>query len=131
MGLLLPFTQGISPPTGCQPLSELWLTAAKKRCLVTLRLVARSRSVYSCTKCGGQQPKWMGRCPGCGAWETLVEQVAADAGRRDAIPEDGRNTVVQLGEIDASNGTRILTGIPELDRVLGGGLATGNLTAIL
>lgn len=69
----------------------------------------------------------MGRCPSCGAWETLVEEISVAAGRLQEIPRGKRANVVQLGEIDASNVVRIQTGIPELDRVLGGGLVPGSV----
>ncbi len=69
----------------------------------------------------------MGRCPSCGAWETLVEEISVAAGRLQDIPRGKRANVMQLGDIDASNVVRIQTGIPELDRVLGGGLVPGSV----
>jgi len=72
----------------------------------------------------------MGRCPACGAWETLVEEVAVAADRLHHVPTGKRADVVQLGEIDASSLVRIETGIPELDRVLGGGLVPGSVVLL-
>ena len=72
----------------------------------------------------------MGRCPSCGAWETLVEEAAAGAGGREAIPRGNHADVVELGEIDTSNMVRIQTGIAELDRVLGGGLVPGSVVLL-
>jgi DNA repair protein RadA/Sms len=91
--------------------------------------VARSASVFACSSCGHESPKWHGRCPGCGEWNTLVEERAAPA--RAAT---GRSTraakPVALREVAAEQVARIGTGIAELDRVLGGGLVPGSLVLI-
>jgi len=98
--------------------------------------VARSKSVYVCTECGTQQPRWLGRCPGCGAWQSLVEEpVGAPAGgaavdllETSAPRGDGR--AIPLREVSAEAAPRAETGIPELDRVLGGGLVPGSVVLI-
>jgi len=101
--------------------------------------VARARSVYACTTCGAQQPRWLGRCPECGAWSTLVEEAAAGAGAGAGAPRDllrvepgpgGGAKPRQLREIEASATPRRATGIPELDRVLGGGLVPGSVVLL-
>jgi DNA repair protein RadA/Sms len=99
--------------------------------------VARARSVYACTHCGAQQPRWLGRCPECGAWSTLVEEAAAGAGGgapRDLLRVEpgpgGGAKPRQLREIEASATPRRATGIPELDRVLGGGLVPGSVVLL-
>ena len=90
-----------------------------------MRRMAKARSIYACTECGCQQPRWMGRCPSCGGWSTLVEEFP---GGRDLLKRDpaiGSTKLVRLAEIKASDALRLPTGIPELDRVLGGGLVPG------
>src|SRR3954463_1797143 len=81
-------------------------------------VVARSASVFACSSCGHESPKWHGRCPGCGEWNTLVEE-RSTAPR--ASTRSGRAAKpVPLREVQAEQVARIGTGIAELDRVLGG-----------
>jgi DNA repair protein RadA/Sms len=92
--------------------------------------MARSATIFSCSGCGHQSPKWHGRCPGCGEWNTLVEERApakAPGGRaaRRAAP---RPTL--LRDVKAPAVERLVTGIGELDRVLGGGLVPGSLVLL-
>ena len=95
--------------------------------------MAKERSIYSCSDCGATSPKWLGKCPGCGAWNTLVETIAEPATRRYAgtsrglLPTAG---VATLAEIDASDAERHPTGIDELDRALGGGIVEGGVVLI-
>jgi DNA repair protein RadA/Sms len=94
--------------------------------------MAKPRAIYTCTECGTQQPRWLGRCPGCGAWESLVEESAGEAPPRrgDLLrldPQSGSPKPVPLSEVDPSAAPRIATGIAELDRVLGGGLVPGSV----
>ena len=95
--------------------------------------MAKAKTIYSCTECGGQSPKWQGQCPHCGAWNTLVETVA------EALPAAGKNRysalaasgkLQQLVEVEASEVSRTPTGIAEFDRVLGGGLVDGGVVLI-
>jgi DNA repair protein RadA/Sms len=97
-------------------------------------LMAReAKTVYTCSECGGTSPKWLGQCPACDAWNTLVEGVAESAGT-------GRNQrfqslakaapVATLSEIEAAPIERTPTGIGELDRVLGGGIVEGGVVLI-
>ncbi len=98
--------------------------------------MARPRSVYVCTECGAQQPRWLGRCPACGAWQSLVEEPVGDGtapARGDLLADDprvGAGKVVPLREVDASAAPRLATGIAELDRVLGGGLVPGSVVLL-
>ncbi|MBC8007010.1 MAG: DNA repair protein RadA [Prolixibacteraceae bacterium] len=87
--------------------------------------MAKAKTVYTCTECGGQTLKWQGQCPHCTAWNTLVETIAekSAASRYQSVAESSR--LQKLGEVDASEEPRRPTGIGELDRVLGGGLVTG------
>jgi DNA repair protein RadA/Sms len=96
-----------------------------------------SRSVFACSACGHQSPKWHGRCPGCGEWNTLVEEAAPrQAGRSRASSgassrRSGRAArPVLLAEVEAPALGRLVTGIGELDRVLGGGLVPGSLVLL-
>ncbi|RMF18167.1 MAG: DNA repair protein RadA [Alphaproteobacteria bacterium] len=89
--------------------------------------MARNRSLYRCQSCGGTSPKWQGRCPHCGAWNTLEEE----AGAAGAPPKGlgaRRGRVLDACPLDApiANPTRIATRIGELDRPLGGGLVPGS-----
>jgi DNA repair protein RadA/Sms len=93
--------------------------------------MARARSVYRCTECGHDHPKWSGRCEACGEWNAVAEEplVVTPAPKARV---GGRATVAakRLGEVEADRLTRWTTGIPELDFVLGGGLVPGSMTLI-
>jgi DNA repair protein RadA/Sms len=97
--------------------------------------VARRRSVYACTECGGQAPRWLGRCPECGAWSTLVEEAVGAPGAAASNPglqvgAGEASKPLRLGEIQADGAARLATGISELDRVLGGGLVPGSVVLL-
>ena len=99
--------------------------------------MAKVKSVYACTACGYETPRWVGRCPGCGAWNTLEESIAA-------MPEKAAGGVkiaanqrpgtgaapLLLKDIPEDTALRTPTGIAELDRVLGGGIVEGGLMLI-
>ena len=87
----------------------------------------RTRTVYACTECGGQSPKWQGQCPGCGAWNTLVESLAATAPTRFESVAGARSAITKLSSVEARATQRIPTGLEEFDRVLGGGLVPGGV----
>jgi DNA repair protein RadA/Sms len=93
--------------------------------------MARATSVHVCSACGHQTARWAGQCPGCGEWNTLVEELhspSAPRGRRSAA---GRALKpVPLGEVAAQEHERLATGIGELDAVLGGGLVPASLVLI-
>ena len=82
---------------------------------------------YACTECGGESPKWQGQCPHCGAWNTLVESVAAPAPSRFQNLAGTRSEVRPLGSVAAKDQPRFATGIEEFDRVLGGGVVPGGV----
>ena len=90
----------------------------------------KGRSVYACTECGATAPKWQGQCPGCGAWNTLVESLAAPATSRFASLAGTRSAVRPLGSIVARENPRVATGLAEFDRVLGGGLVPGGVVLL-
>src|SRR4030065_1144349 len=89
--------------------------------------MAKTKTIYSCTECGGQTPKGQGQCPHCMAWNTLIESVAEPIikgiNRFSALAASGK--VQMLSEVEAAEVPRTPTGIAEFDRVLGGGLVQG------
>ncbi len=89
--------------------------------------MAKAKTVYACTECGGQSPKWQGQCPHCGAWNTLVETLDAPAPARFESVAGTRSTVTPLASVKPRPSSRIPTGIEEFDRVLGGGLVAGGV----
>ncbi|MEQ5838767.1 MULTISPECIES: DNA repair protein RadA [Paraburkholderia] len=92
--------------------------------------MAKQKTLYTCTECGGQAPKWQGQCPACGAWNTLVEGVAEQASTH-RFQSLAKNAPVQrLADIQASDVPRFSTGVGEFDRVLGGGLVPGGVVLI-
>ena len=93
-------------------------------------VTARSKTVYSCTECGGTSPKWQGQCPHCSAWNTLVETIAQPAQRRFAHVAGARSAIRTLASVEARESARVATGIDEFDRVLGGGLVPGGVVLL-
>jgi len=89
--------------------------------------MAKPKTIYSCTECGGQSPKWQGQCPQCGAWNTLVETIDAPSPTRFVGVAGARSTVTPLASVKPRASSRIATGIEEFDRVLGGGLVAGGV----
>jgi len=95
--------------------------------------VAKDKTSFTCTDCGGATPRWLGRCPHCEAWNTLVETVAespAAARHRFAAIAGSSSPVTPLAQIEAADIERTPTGIGELDRVLGGGIVEGGVVLI-
>jgi len=94
--------------------------------------MAKDKTIYTCTDCGGTTPKWLGKCPHCNAWNTLVESVAepsAPAKNRFASLAKTAE-ITRLGSIEATDMARTPTGLEELDRVLGGGVVEGGVVLI-
>jgi DNA repair protein RadA/Sms len=94
--------------------------------------MAKDKTIYTCTECGGTNPKWLGKCPHCGAWNTLIESVA-----ESSSPVKNRfaslakaSEVTTLADIEATDMARTPTGHEELDRVLGGGIVEGGVVLI-
>ena len=92
--------------------------------------MAKTKTVYSCSECGGQSPKWQGQCPHCSAWNTLIEAVAANAGTRFETVAGTRSLVTSLASVEAKESRRIASGLEEFDRVLGGGLVAGGVVLL-
>jgi DNA repair protein RadA/Sms len=92
--------------------------------------MAKTKTVYSCTECGGQSPKWQGQCPHCTAWNTMVETIAETAPTNRYASLAQTSGVQKLSEVEAAEVPRQPTGIEEFDRVLGGGLVPGGVVLI-
>ena len=95
--------------------------------------MAKEKTVYVCSNCGQESPKWVGKCPSCGEWNTYVEEIV-----RKEVPnirpvsgiESPKAKPVTLSEIEADEEPRIDMHDEELNRVLGGGLVPGSLVLI-
>ena len=98
--------------------------------------MSKDKSVYVCSDCGGTTPRWLGKCPQCDAWNTLIESAVQPANARNRYGDTARGAlhaaqpVVPLSAIEASDFERTSTGIDELDRVLGGGIVEGAVVLI-
>jgi DNA repair protein RadA/Sms len=88
--------------------------------------VARTAVQFACTECGYTAGRWFGKCPGCNAFGTLVEDVVGKAGGAKAPPKP----ILRLVDVEAEEAARISTGVAELDRVLGGGLVPASLVLV-
>jgi len=91
--------------------------------------MAKTKTVFFCTDCGTETPKWMGRCPGCGAFNTMQEHIEKPtiAGK---VKIDTARQPKPIRELDSSDEIRFSTGMGELDRVLGGGAVAGSLVLV-
>lgn len=94
--------------------------------------MAKTKTVFYCTACGNETPKWVGRCPGCGAWNTLEEHIEKPAavGRAKAAPVGLSRKPQRIAQVDTDTEIRFSTGMGELDRVLGGGAVAGSLVLV-
>ena len=95
--------------------------------------MAKTKTIFCCTQCGGASPKWAGQCPHCNAWNTLEEQAeAASSGQAEHryAPLTQSSPLLSLADVEAHELPRISTGIAEFDRVLGGGLVSGAVVLI-
>lgn len=92
----------------------------------------KQKTIYFCTNCGNETPQWMGKCPACGAWNTLTEHIEAPSrpAKRQSGPERETRRPKRLTEIVSGSEQRFSTGLSELDRVLGGGAVKGSLVLV-
>ncbi|MEK7767980.1 MAG: ATPase domain-containing protein, partial [bacterium] len=95
--------------------------------------MAKPQVAFACQSCGAQSPRWIGRCPECAGWNTYVEErtSAAPPGRGPARRRASNDSAERpLAEVAALDGKRILSGLAEFDKILGGGLVPGSLTLV-
>ena len=94
--------------------------------------MAKTKTVFFCTSCGNESPRWMGRCPGCGAFNTMEEHIEkpVPTGRAKAAPVGQSRIPQRLREVRSDGEIRFSTGMGELDRVLGGGAVAGSLVLV-
>jgi DNA repair protein RadA/Sms len=92
--------------------------------------MSKTKSVFACQSCGYHTPKWLGRCPDCGAWNTFVEEQHAMSRRSTQASTTPTQPPLPLTQVARSGEERLLTGIGELDRVLGGGVVSGSLVLV-
>ena len=98
--------------------------------------MAKDKSIFTCSDCGGTTPRWLGKCPACGAWNTLIESTVDSSGSSknrytsqfQALAKTSELT--KLGDIEATDIDRTATGLEELDRALGGGVVEGGVVLI-
>ena len=91
----------------------------------------KTRPVFTCRECGNTEPKWLGRCPSCGEWNTFVEGEAA-RGKKSGLGGEKKAPVsaILLSAVEPSEGTRVSGPLSELDRVLGGGIVKGSTVLV-
>lgn len=93
--------------------------------------MAKAKSIYVCSECGYESPKWFGKCPGCNQWNTMNEELPASASlRKSSAVGSAVSHIMALGDITEDVEKRISTGNNEFDRVLGGGIVLGSLVLI-
>ena len=96
----------------------------------------KAKTIFYCTECGNETPKWQGRCPACGAWNTMVERPAEKAPKKAPSASRGSalgvalNRPKTMAEVETTDELRFPTGMGELDRVLGGGAVRGSLVLV-
>src|SRR5262250_2770716 len=96
-----------------------------------MRTVDKGRSAFVCQQCGHSAPRWLGQCPGCGAWSSLVEEVLPPPRPRGArVVASAGGAPRPLATVTAGEALRRRTGLGELDRVLGGGLVQGSVVLV-
>jgi DNA repair protein RadA/Sms len=91
--------------------------------------MTRAHAVHRCAECGAEAPRWVGRCPGCGGWNTLVEEVVPPVAAIGPRPEPAARPL-PIGDVTSGSAAPRPTGLAEVDRVLGGGLVPGSVTLL-
>ena len=96
-------------------------------------MAAKIKSIYVCSECGFESAKWAGKCPGCGQWNTMQEEIRDTSVGKGAVSTISHTPTAQpmrIREIDTEEEARYHTGLTELDRVLGGGIVKGSLILV-
>jgi DNA repair protein RadA/Sms len=95
-------------------------------------VTVRHRTIHRCGECGAEHAKWGGRCDACGAWNTLVEEVASPPARRKGVAAERKTTrpITRVGAVDGPGVARNMSGLRELDWVLGGGIVAGSVVLV-
>ena len=92
--------------------------------------MAKNKTVFVCNNCGYESPKWMGKCPACGEWNSFFEEKVITSKSSNGKTNKERVKPIELSKIEGKETTRVSTGFDELDRVLGGGLVNGSLVLL-
>ena len=94
--------------------------------------MAKAKTVFYCTNCGNETPRWQGKCPACGAWNTIEEHIEkpVTVGRAKSAPVGQSRKPQRISEVTSGGELRFSTGMGELDRVLGGGAVAGSLVLV-
>ena len=92
--------------------------------------MSKSKSIFYCTSCGHESPKWTGKCNGCGAWNSMEEQIATGSKNKSKLFEVKTNKAIPVDEIIENNTQRLETKDKEFNRVVGGGLVHGSVTLL-
>jgi DNA repair protein RadA/Sms len=96
-------------------------------------MAQKSKSVYICSECGYETPRWLGQCPNCNEWNTLNEEIKTivkESAKKSSLLDSNRAKAYPLNDITADTGHRYNTGLKELNRVLGGGLVKGSVVLL-
>ncbi|MBP5459192.1 MAG: AAA family ATPase, partial [Clostridia bacterium] len=98
-------------------------------------MASKLKSMYVCQNCGYENPKWYGKCPQCGEWDTMQEEVRSDGKGKSPAVTGGlgggaRGVAQKISEIETVGEHRYLTGLSEFDRVLGGGIVKGSVVLL-
>src|SRR5436190_16405731 len=89
-----------------------------------------ARTTFACAECGHESLKWLGRCPGCASWNTSAEVLPAPRSAATTRREGPRTEAVELSSLSGADEPRLSSGLPEFDRVLGGGIVAGSLVLV-
>src|SRR5436305_14799864 len=106
------------------------LVAGRRSSSRALTVAAMARTVHVCTECGHESAGWLGRCPGCGEWNTLVEERPAASPPSGRATRTGAARPIPLSDVKAPPVERLRTGLTELARVPGDGIVPGSLVLL-
>ena len=90
----------------------------------------KARTIFVCQECGGQTPRWAGRCPDCGQWNSLKEESAVRPRSHGQRTVGDKKSAMPINEVAVTKEPRLATGLTELDRVLGGGVVPGSIVLV-